>query len=102
MMGLLKARLYVLGIEENIIKAKNNNEQDSVWYRIKVGDGVKDFACTCGKQWKVDVELGKEIEFFAGQLKVFQQYDFTFDVDMTSGYAKVKLRTFKPVPLEKK
>lgn len=97
MVGLLSARLFVLGLEENIIKAKKQDEEDSVWYRIKLGNGVKDFACTSGGSWKVEVSPGKTIEFAASGLKLFQEYDCTFDIDMSSGYAKVKLRTFKPI-----
>lgn len=95
MVGMLSGKFYVVGIEENVIRAKNANEQDTAWYRIKLGNGVKDFSCTCGKSWKVEVSPGKVIEFFAGQLKLFSEYECTFDVDMSAGYSKLKLRTFK-------
>lgn len=97
MVGLLHGRFYVVGFEENIIKAKNKNEQDAAWYRIKFGNGIKDFPCTCGSSWKVEVAPGKEVEFLATALVLFKEYDCTFDVDMSAGYPKLKLRTFKLV-----
>lgn len=101
MVGMLSGKLFVVGIEENIIRAKNPNEKDTAWYRLTLGDGVKQFTCTCGTKWMVKVAPDKEVEFLVGQLHLFSQYDCTFDVDMTSGYAKLKLRTFKPVAVVK-
>lgn len=101
MVGMLRGKLYVVGIEENIIKAKNSNENDTAWYRLTLGDGVKQFTCTCGSHWKVKVEPNKEMEFFVSQLHLFSQYDCTFDVDMSSGYPKLKLRAFKPIAVAK-
>lgn len=101
MVGMLSGKLFVVGIEENIIRAKNPNEKDTAWYRLTLGDGVKQFTCTCGAKWKVKVAPDKEVEFLVGQLHLFSQYDCTFDVDMSSGYPKLKLRTFKPVAVTK-
>ena len=95
MLGLLNGDLFFLGIEENVIKAKKEGEEDSVWYRLKFGNGVKDFSCTCGRSWKVEIEPGKIQEFYPAQLHLFQEYHCYFDVDMTSGYAKLKLRAFR-------
>jgi hypothetical protein len=97
MKGLLSGQLFLTGREENVIKAKNQNEKHSAWYRLKFSDGARDFACTCGSSWKVEVEPGKVVEFNVNQLHLFSKYNITVDVDMSSGYAKLKLRTFKPV-----
>lgn len=95
MLGLLSGDLFLLGIEENIIPAKKEGETDSTWYRLKFGDGVKDFSCTCGKSWKCEVEPGKVQEFMPGMLHLFQKYRCYFDVDMSTGNAKLKLRAFR-------
>lgn len=92
---MLSGRFYVVGFEENIIKAKNQNEQDSAWYRVTLSDGRQTFTCTCGSKWNVEVEKGKNIEFVATTLHLMSQYDMTFNPDMSSGYCKLKLRTFK-------
>lgn len=93
---MLKGKLYLISKEENVIKAKNPNEKDSIWYRLGFSNQASTFKCTCGSKWKVEVEPGKVVEFDAINLVLFKEYDFTFDVDETSGYAKLKLRTFKP------
>ena len=95
-LGLLKGQLFCTGWEENIIKAKNPNEKDSAWYKVKFSDGVNDIVCTCGSEWKIDVG-GKEVTFLATTIKLFQKYDITVDADYSSGYCKLKLRTFKCV-----
>lgn len=97
MVGMLSGRLYVVGFEENIIRAKNPSEKDSAWYRITLSDGCQTFTCTCGSRWNCEVEKGKVVEFVATTLHLMSQYDMTFAPDMTSGYCKLKLRTFKPV-----
>ena len=97
MVGMLSGRFYVVGFEENIIKAKNPTEKDSAWYRITLSDGRATFPVTCGNNWKVEVEPNKIVEFLATSLKLMQQYDMTINPDMTSGYCKLKLRTFKLV-----
>ena len=94
---MLSGRLYVVGFEENIIKAKNPSENDSAWYRITLSDGVNTCQCTCGAKWSVEVQKGQVVEFVATTLKLMQQYDVTLNPDMSSGYCKLKLRTFKPV-----
>lgn len=95
MVGMLSGRLYVVGFEENIIKAKNSTEKDSAWYRITLSDGKQTFTCTCGAKWSVEVAKDKIIEFVATTLKLMHEYDMTFNPDMSSGYCKLKLRTFK-------
>lgn len=96
-LGLLKGQLFCTGFEENIIKAKNPNEKDSAWYKVKFSDGVNDLVCTCGSEWEVEVAKDKTIKFYAPQIKLFSRYDITLDADYSSGYCKLKLRTFKLV-----
>lgn len=97
MVGMLSGKFYVVGVEENIIKAKNSNEKDSAWYRITLSDGRSTFSVTCGSKWSVEVAPGKTIEFIATSLQLLKQYEMTFNPDMSSGYCKLKLRTFKSI-----
>lgn len=98
---MLSGRLYVVSFEENIIRAKNQGEKDTAWYRIGLSDGRNTFQCTCGAKWNVEVEKGKTVEFVATTLQLMRQYDLTFNPDMSSGVCKLKLRTFKPVSMGK-
>lgn len=102
MVGMLHGQFYLVSFEENIIKAKNDGEKDSAWYRLGLSDGRQTFTCTCGAKWSVEVESGKIVEFIATTLKLLQKYDMTFNPDMSSGYCKLKLRTFKPVNIQAK
>jgi hypothetical protein len=99
MVGLLSGRLFLLGKEENIIKAKKEGEQDSKYFRLTFGDGGRNvFSVTCGsKAWEQEVAPGKKVLFDPYSLAFGQQYDVTFDVDTSSGYNKLKLRTWKTV-----
>ena len=97
MVGMLKGKLYVVGIEENIIKAKNPNEKDSAWYRLTLSDGVSSFTCTCGSSWKVKEKDGVEVEYNINSLKLMSLFDMSFNPDMSSGYCKLKLKTFKAI-----
>lgn len=96
-LGILRGQLFCVGFEKNIIKAKNENEKDSAWFKIKFSDGVNDLTCTCGSEWSVEVAQGKEVKFVAEQIKLFQKYDISVNPDYTSGNCKLKLRTFKLV-----
>ena len=98
MKGMLSARLFLIGKEENVIKAKNEGEQDSAYFKLTFGDGGRLFSVTCGvKAWEVEVAPGQKVLFDPYALSFQRQYDCTFDVDVSSGYNKLKLRTFKDV-----
>ena len=96
MVGILKGNLYLLGKEPNVIKAKNEKEEDSVWYKLTFGDGAGQiFQVTCGEKWKCEVKPGNEVPFDVRDLIFGRQYEVSFNVDTSSGYNKLKLRTFK-------
>lgn len=113
MKGLLSAKLYLLGKEENVIKARKEGEEDGAYFKLTFGDGGRNvFSVTCGvKGWEVEVAPGNEVVFDPYSLVFGRQYDLTFDVDVSSGYNKLKLRTWKdcgglgasaPVPQDNK
>ena len=96
MKGMLSARLFLLGKEENVIKAKKEGEEDSAYFKLTFGDGGRTFSVTCGvKAWEVEVAPGTKMMFDPYSLSFQRQYDLTFDVDASSGYNKLKLRTWK-------
>jgi hypothetical protein len=99
MVGILSTKLFLLGKEENVIKAKKEGEQDSKYFRLTFGDGGQNvFSVTCGSRaWELEVTPGKKVMFDPYSLAFGQQYDLTFDIDASSGYNKLKLRTWKSV-----
>lgn len=98
MMGMLHGKLYLVGKEENIIKASKEGEKDSKWYMLTFSNQAKVFQCTCGESWSLEVEPGKVVKFDVASLVLMRELDCTFDVEKDSkGNTKVKLRTFRPV-----
>lgn len=97
MKGMLSAKLFLLGKEENIIKAKKEGEEDGAYFKLTFGDGGRNvFSVTCGvKAWEVEVGPGQKVVFDPYSLSFGRQYELTFDVDVSSGYNKLKLRTWK-------
>lgn len=98
MKGMLSGRLFLIGKEENVIKAKEEGEQDSAYFKLTFGDGGRQFTITSGvKAWEVEVAPGQKVLFDPYMLAFGRQYDLTFDIVLEKGYNKIKLRTFKDV-----
>lgn len=95
MLGMLRGRLFLVGKEENIIKASKEGEKDSKWYRLTFSNQARTFECTCGEHWKLEVSPGKVVDFDVSTLALMKELECTFDIEKDSkGLTKVKLRTF--------